>query len=66
MLKSLERETEPFVLFYDSERGIDGGVYFPLRRFSVSTMERFARNLERFITQLLHNPDQVVRNLSLL
>lgn len=65
-LKNLERDTEPFIVFFDSDDGIVGGVWFPLNRFSVSTMERFGRNFLVFIRGMLRQPEGRVKDISLL
>ena len=66
MLKSLDRDNEPMALFYDTEEGISGGVYFPLRSFSTELMERFTRNLIGFIGILINGPERRLKDIALL
>ncbi len=56
MLKGLERDNEPVILLYDTDDGIQGGVYFPLERFSAETMTVFGNALLGFIREMLRNP----------
>ncbi|MDB6090699.1 MAG: putative non-ribosomal peptide synthetase [Gammaproteobacteria bacterium] len=65
ILKTLERDTEPFILLYETDDDIVGGVSFPLNRFSSNIMERFARNCLVFIRALLGQPEQRVKDVLL-
>jgi hypothetical protein len=66
MLKMLELDHEPGVLLFDTDDGIVGDVLFPLKRFSVDTMERFGRNFLAFIMALLRKPTERVTSIALL
>lgn len=45
MLMSLDRETEPFVVFYDSGDEVIGGVHFPQNRFVAASMAQFGSDI---------------------
>jgi hypothetical protein len=64
-LKHLERDTEPFVVFFDSPDALHGGVWFPLRRFSTASMESFAAHLQDFVNVLVTDPSRCVMELPL-
>ena len=49
MLKGLSRDNEPVMLLYDTADGINGGVYYPLGRFSGEMMERFKGRFLRML-----------------
>lgn len=66
MLKRLEFDREPGLLLFDTDDDVVGGVYFPLRRFSVATMERFSRNFLMFVELLLRQPEIRIRDVQLL
>lgn len=63
--EALDWDNEPMTLLYDGEDEITGGVYFPRRRLSVDTMERFGRNFLAFVDGLVGHPDLPVRDISL-
>lgn len=65
MLRTLERDNEPVVLFYDTEEEIVGGVQFPLNRFSTQLMERFSHDFLSFITALLRTPEARMKDIVL-
>ena len=65
MLKNLEQDLEPFVLFYDTDESIVGAVHFPLDRFSSESMAAFARTFLIFIRTLVLAPDTPVRDMPL-
>lgn len=65
-LKELERDTEPFVVFFENDKGINGGVWFPMNRFSRSTMNRFGGNLLVFIRALLARPEMRIVDIALM
>ncbi|MGH8238232.1 MAG: condensation domain-containing protein [Steroidobacteraceae bacterium] len=60
-----EMDHEPSVLLLDGGEEIAGWVYFPLHRFSVSTMEQFARNFLAFVAAVPMRTMQPVRELPL-
>jgi Condensation domain/TubC N-terminal docking domain len=62
-LKYLERDTEPFVIFFESLKSLQGGVWFPLRRFSKTSMEHFAAHLRDFVEVLVTEPHACVMRL---
>jgi hypothetical protein len=66
VLKKLELNREPGVLLYDASESVCGDVCFPRQRFSVATMERFARNLVMFTTALVKNSEARVRGVPLM
>lgn len=66
MVRNLELEDEPFVLLCDGDDEINGDVYFPLNRFSMGTMNRFARNFLVFIRALLSQPEESVKDIRLV
>jgi hypothetical protein len=63
---SVEVDSEPWVLFYESEQEISGNVYFPLKRFSIEAMERFTCNFLMLIRAMLDRPTERLRNIRLL
>lgn len=65
LLESYEKDTEPMILLHESEDEIAGAVYFPLNRFSIEMMERFAGNLFVFIDALLRQPQRRVKDVVL-
>lgn len=65
-LSNLDWDHEPGVLFFDTEGGIVGRIYFPLNRFTSESIERFARNYIGFIRALIDNPLTRVRDILLL
>jgi hypothetical protein len=66
MLENLERDSEPFVLLFETENEIDGAVSFPRTRFSARTMECFTHNFLMFITELIRKPDKRPKSMLLL
>ncbi|HEY6926664.1 MAG TPA: condensation domain-containing protein, partial [Steroidobacteraceae bacterium] len=65
ILKTLERDTEPFILLYEAEQAISGGVYFALNRFAPETMQRFRNNCLILIDALLSRPDGRIKDVKL-
>jgi non-ribosomal peptide synthetase component F len=53
MLVKLERDTEPFMVLFDTENAVEGNVYYPSERFSAATMLRFVGRFEGFIRAML-------------
>jgi hypothetical protein len=66
MVNGPEIDTEPNVMIFENDHEIRGWVAFPLRRFSVKRMERFARNIPVFVKALLRKPSQRVMDVPLL
>lgn len=66
MLTTLERDHEPTVILYDTEKECVGDLYFPRNRFSKQTMTRFTRNFLMFLRTMLSAPEKPVRNIMLL
>ena len=66
MIKDLRRDTEPFILFFDTDGRIEGEVHFPRDRFSRQTIERFGRNFLRFLMVALREPAQPVVDIPLI
>lgn len=64
-LQRLERDTEPFAVFFAQRDRIDGGIWFPLDRFSRATMEMFSKHLRAFVDELIKHPGQRVLDLAL-
>jgi hypothetical protein len=64
--RNLDWDNEPSILLFDTEDEIVVSVTFPLSRFSIETMERFARNFLGFISVLLRQPERRVADISLL
>jgi hypothetical protein len=65
-LGSVECELDPEVILHDMRLEIRGGIYFPLRRFSTETMERFGRNLLLCVVQLIRQPEVKVVDILLV
>jgi hypothetical protein len=63
IMKELRLDQEPGMLFYDTDTEVTGIVHFPLDRFAVRTMERFADDFLRFTTTLLNDPDMRVQDV---
>jgi|SRR6185437_8368951 len=66
MRRGLTRDNEPLVLLYDTPTQIVGGVQYPRTRFSLRSMEAYARNLVAFIERLVSRPDDLVKDIALL
>jgi hypothetical protein len=66
MVRSLQVDGEPSILLVDADDGIVGDVYFPLDRFAVGTMTRFAGSFVEFIEVLLRRPEERVSRVVLL
>lgn len=64
MLRTLERDTEPVVLLFDSPEEVIGDVCFPLGRFSVPTMQEFADSLLQLLRAALTEADAPVARFS--
>lgn len=63
--KVCEIDSEPSILLHDTGDEVVGGVHFPLQRFSVETMDRFARNFLLFIKELIRRPRLRVKDILL-
>jgi hypothetical protein len=65
MSKSLETDSEPVMLLYDTETQVVGGIHYPLKLFSAHTMERLAYNFSVFLQAILDNPEKPVGCIAL-
>jgi len=65
MLRTLSSDNEPLMLLYESEEAIDGGILFPLSRFSTQSMERLVRHFMVLLRTLLSHPDRRVSDIPL-
>jgi hypothetical protein len=65
MLRTLELDSEPVVMICDKGAKMIGEVSFPLRRFQVCTMERFAGNLMTFVQLLVEDAPTRIKDISL-
>ena len=65
MLRTLTSDNEPLMLLYESEDAIDGGILFPLNRFSSGNMERFTHHFTMLLRTLLENPERRVKDLTI-
>lgn len=66
VFSKLELDREPGILLFDADDEIVGGVNFPMNRFSVETIERFAQNFLVFIRSLLEQPEGRVKTVAML
>jgi len=66
MLRALTSDNEPLMLLYESEETIDGGILFPLHRFSAQSMERLVGHFILLLRTLLKHPDRRVKDIPLL
>lgn len=67
MARDMDVDAEPSIELFETENDeIAGGVWFPLNRFSVETMERLERNFLVFIRALLRQPEGRVRDILLV
>jgi Condensation domain/TubC N-terminal docking domain len=66
MLRNLERDTEPFVVLFETEHQINGGVYYPRSRFSAQTMKRFNQNFLLFLEKFSRAPNSRVSKITLI
>jgi len=61
----IEVDQEPAITLFAFDDRIDASIYFPAGRFGCATMERFSRNLLRFVATLLTEPDRPIRTIPL-
>ena len=66
ILKTLQADEEPGILLHEGQGEIVGGVHFPLSRFSVGLMDRFACNFMQFIRTMIREPGICVQDIPLL
>lgn len=59
-------DTEPSVDFYETEFEIQGYVTFSLCRVAVDEMTRFAHRIPTFVEELLRQPRQRIKDISVL
>lgn len=65
LVKKLERDSEPFIVIFDTDDDAVASIFFPPWRFPRKTMERFGQNFLAFVEQLLRNPEQLVRDIAM-
>ena len=63
VLQNFERDTEPMMGLMDTDEEVACGVYFPLSRFRMETMERFGRNFLACIQALVSQPGKRIRDI---
>jgi hypothetical protein len=66
MLRSLDRDSEPVLLLYESNTSVSGGLIFPNSLFQTQDMERFGRNYLRFVDLLRTRPEERISQIMLL
>jgi hypothetical protein len=66
VLRAFGSDRQPLIKLVDEGDQISGFVSFPLKRYSVASMERFARNLHAFLRTLPVEPDRLIREIPLL
>lgn len=59
ILKTLDRDNEPCVVFYDGGEQVNGAVYFPANRYAPDMMERFVASFLLFVRGLLRQPERI-------
>ena len=64
-LENLEWDHEPGIQLWEYDTDIVGHLFFPRNRFGEQTMQRFGRDLLRFIEMMLETPEQVVAEIAL-
>jgi hypothetical protein len=64
-IRQLSIDWEPTVVFFESKDEVEGNIYFPMDRFSVSSMERFGRGFMLCLRQLLVHPAARVCDVAL-
>lgn len=60
LLKTLELDSEPYVLLTETTAEIIGEVGFPRKRFSVNSMSRFAATYGKMLETLMKAPTSVI------
>ncbi|HWK74457.1 MAG TPA: condensation domain-containing protein [Povalibacter sp.] len=65
MSSDVEVDQEPSITLFAFDDRIDASIYFPAGRFEYAKMERFSRNLLRFVRALLAEPDRPMRTIPL-
>jgi Condensation domain/TubC N-terminal docking domain len=66
MAQVFEIDREPFILLSENDAGeIMGDVWFPRKRLSAETMERFAHDLRLFVEVLIGKPDTRIKDIVL-
>lgn len=65
-LKNLDRDSEPAIVLFDTPDRVVGGAYFPAARYSPQIMERYVRNLYRFLHLLVYAPDTPLEDVVVL
>jgi Condensation domain/TubC N-terminal docking domain len=65
VLRQFNWDNDPEIVLFDTGSEIDGRVYFPRNRFSRVSMEGFRRNLLLFLSVLLRDPHERVKDIPL-
>jgi hypothetical protein len=65
MLASLERDSEPTIMFLDTGEEINGRVYYREDRYSAEIMHTFSKNLLRFVDAIVDAPHTRISDLTL-
>jgi hypothetical protein len=63
---TVEVDVEPFVMLFDVNREVSGGIYFQKDRFSFERMRRFVLNFNIFIEALLERPEASIYDIPLV
>jgi non-ribosomal peptide synthetase component F len=65
IFRTIDADREPFILLFETDDEITGGVQYPRNRFASATMERFAQQVMLFLRALLREPDARVVDIAL-
>ena len=65
LAKHLQIDGDPSILLFEDDDEISGEVWFPLSRFSPTTMDQFGRNFLVCIRALLRQPEEPLSKLRL-
>lgn len=66
MLATMERDTEPSILFREADTDVSGELLFSLADVSRRTIERFSRNLILFLTAIVDASDPAIEEVVLV
>jgi hypothetical protein len=64
MLKRFGRDNDPGLTLFDTGEEIVGGLYFPVCRFSASTMDRFVGGLLEILKRMGTGYDPRIKDIS--
>jgi len=59
----IEFDSEPSILLFDTDRGIQGELFYPMSRFSDPTMTRFASRFVELVENILKHPEAPLADL---